>query len=75
MERQAVGLDALFVGFLPTTRQHCLTSGYHGVKVKLKFTCKFPKVIAKGYTLATCEGGKPPFNPPLGQLEPPQKTK
>lgn len=36
MERQAVGLDAL-----------CLTSGYHGVKVKLKFTCKFSKVIAK----------------------------
>lgn len=47
MERQAVLIDALFFRLLPTTRQHCLTSGYHGVKVKLKFTCKFPKVIAK----------------------------
>lgn len=44
MERQAVLLDAHFFRLLPT-RQHYLTSGYHGVKVKLKFICKFPKVL------------------------------
>ena len=38
MERQAVLLDALFFGF-------CRLLG--SIKVKLKFTCKFPKVIAK----------------------------
>lgn len=59
-----------FCRLLPTTRQHCLTSGYHGVKVKLKFTCKFPKVIAKRLYFRTCEGGQAPLqSPPVVKSE------